>query len=54
MPSCARGWVVGELKTPKSRRTLLLTPQMVELLRRHRARQAVERIAVGEAWEDAG
>ena len=44
--------VVGELKTPKSRRTLFLTPQMVEMLRRHRARQAVERMAVGEAWED--
>ena len=31
--------VVGELKTSRSRRTLFLTPQMVEMLRRHRARQ---------------
>lgn len=46
--------VVGELKTPKSRRTLFLTPQIVEMLRRHRARQAAERMAVGEAWEDHG
>jgi integrase len=46
--------VVGELGTLKSRRTLSLTPQMVEMLRRHRARQAAERMAVGEAWEDHG
>jgi integrase len=46
--------VVGELKTARSRRTLFLTPQLVDLLRRHRARQAEERIAVGEAWEDHG
>lgn len=44
--------VVGELKTARSRRTLFLTPQLVELLRRHRARLAEERIAVGEAWQD--
>ena len=46
--------VIGELKTSRSRRTLFLTTQMVELLRRHRARQAAERMAVGEAWEDHG
>lgn len=46
--------VIGELKTARSRRTLFLTPQVVEMLRRHRARQAEERIAVGEAWEDHG
>ena len=46
--------VVGELKTPRSRRTLFLTPELVELLRRHRVRQAGERMAVGEAWEDHG
>ena len=46
--------VIGELKTSRSRRTLFLTPQMVEMLRRHRARQAAERMAVGEAWEDHG
>jgi hypothetical protein len=46
--------VVGELKTARSRRTLFLTPQLVELLRRHRARLAEERIAVGEASQDHG
>jgi integrase len=46
--------VVGELKTSRSRRTLFLTPQLVDLLRRHRVRQAEERMAVGEAWQDHG
>jgi integrase len=40
------------LKTPRSRRTLFLTPQIVELLRHHRVSQAEDRMAVGEAWED--
>jgi integrase len=38
--------VVGELKTARSRRTLLLTPQLINLLRQHRARLAEERIAI--------
>ncbi|MER6593472.1 tyrosine-type recombinase/integrase [Micromonospora purpureochromogenes] len=38
----------------RSRRTLYLTPPLVELLRRHRARQAEERLAAGEAWQDHG
>src|SRR4029453_7121758 len=38
--------VIGELKTARSRRTLFLTPELVDLLRRHRARLAEERIAV--------
>ncbi|PWU46262.1 site-specific integrase [Micromonospora globispora] len=46
--------VVSELKTRRSRRTLYLTPQLVELLRRHRARQAEERLAAGETWQDHG
>ena len=46
--------VIGELKTSRSRRTLFLTPQMVEMRRRRRVRQAAERMAVGEAWEDHG
>lgn len=40
--------MVGELKTARSRRTLFLTPQLMDLLRRHRVRQAEERMAVGE------
>lgn len=46
--------VVGELKTARSRRTLFLTPQLMEVLRKQRVRQAAERIAVGEAWQDHG
>ena len=41
--------VIGELKTPKSRRTLALTPQLVAVFRQHRARQAETRIAAGDA-----
>ena len=37
--------MIGELKTARSRRTLFLTPELVELLRRHRARLAEERLA---------
>jgi integrase len=44
--------VIGELKTARSRRTLFLTPELVELLRRHRARLAEERIAIGSAWRE--
>lgn len=46
--------LIGALKTARSRRTLFLTSQLVDLLRRHRVRQAEERMAVGEAWEDRG
>jgi integrase len=44
--------VTGEVKTARSRRTLFLTPELVELLRRHRARLAEERIAIGPAWRE--
>lgn len=43
--------VVSELKTPKSRRTLALTPEIVARLREHRARQAQARIAAGALWQ---
>ncbi|MWA01559.1 tyrosine-type recombinase/integrase [Actinomadura sp. LD22] len=46
--------VVGELKTPKSRRTLVLTPQLVTKLRTLHTRQAKAKIAAGELWEDHG
>jgi integrase len=46
--------VVGELKTARSRRTLFLTPELIALLRQHRAGLAEERIAIGEAWQDHG
>jgi integrase len=44
--------VIGEVKTARSRPTLFLTPELVELLRRHRARMAEERMAIGPAWRD--
>jgi integrase len=44
--------MIGELKTARSRRTLFLTPELVELLRRHRARLAQERMAIGPAWRE--
>jgi integrase len=44
--------VIGELKTARSRRTLFLSPELVELLRRHRARLAEERMAIGPAWRE--
>ena len=44
--------MIGELKTARSRRTLFLTPELVELLRRHRARLAEERMAIGPAWRN--
>jgi integrase len=44
--------VIGELKTARSRRSLFLTPELVELLRHHRARLAEERIAIGPAWRE--
>ena len=46
--------VVGEVKTPRSRRTLFLTPELVELLRVQRVRLAEQRIGVGAAWQDFG
>ncbi len=44
--------VIGEVKTTRSRRTLFLTPELVELLRSHRARLAEERMAIGLAWRE--
>jgi integrase len=44
--------MIGELKTARSRRTLFLTPELVELLRRHRARLTEERMAIGPAWRE--
>lgn len=46
--------VVEELKTRRSRRTLYLTPELLDLLRRHRAGQSEERIALGGGWQDHG
>jgi len=45
---------VGEVKTRRSRRRLYLTPQLVDVLRRHRARQVQEQLRLGAAWQDHG
>jgi integrase len=46
--------VLGEVKTAKSRRSLNIPRPVVESLKAHRACQAQERLAVGEAWTDLG
>ncbi len=42
----------GDTKTPKSRRSLVLPKRAIDALTTHRTRQAVERLAAGEAWQD--
>lgn len=41
-----------EPKTRRSRRRIALARETVELLRAHRTRQKVERLAAGEIWQD--
>jgi integrase len=42
----------GDVKTPKSRRSLVLPKRAIAALRTHRKRQAAERLAAGGAWQD--
>jgi len=49
-----KGLVLTALKTPKSRRDLVLPPQVADSLRRRRAAQASERLAAGSLWTGAG
>jgi integrase len=44
----------GDTKTKKSRRTLALPPQAVNVLKAHKAKQAADRLAAGELWQDTG
>ena len=44
--------VKGDTKTRKSRRVLKLPTQAVQALRAHHARQAAERLAAGETWQE--
>ncbi len=44
--------VVSGVKTRASRRTVALSPTVAELLRRHRAQQAAERLRAGGDWHD--
>jgi hypothetical protein len=43
----------GDTKTPQSRRTLRLPRRAVSALKAHRVRQAAERLAAGELWQDS-
>jgi integrase len=42
----------GDVKTPKSKRSLVLPRRAIAALQAHRKRQAAERMAAGTAWED--
>ncbi|HET6873754.1 MAG TPA: site-specific integrase [Acidimicrobiales bacterium] len=44
----------SEPKTARGRRSVALDPPTVAALRSHRARQAEERLAIGEGWTDTG
>jgi len=47
----SEGVVIAEPKTKSSRRRVTLTKAAVGALRRHKVRQAQERLGLGEAWE---
>ncbi|MEV4242545.1 tyrosine-type recombinase/integrase [Streptosporangium canum] len=46
--------VIAELKTRKSRRTLCLTPELVDALKRHKSAHNKERLQSGEEWTEHG
>jgi hypothetical protein len=46
--------VVSKEPKASSRRGIALAEQMVLVLRRHRVRQAQERLVAGPAWDDSG
>jgi integrase len=46
--------VISAPKTERSRRTVPLSPAVIELLRKHRAAQAAERLRAGGQWQDSG
>lgn len=46
--------LVQEIKTPASRRSIVLYPDVVAALRAHAGGQAQERLFAGPAWEDSG
>ena len=50
---CYRG-VFKEPKTPKARRTVALSPLLIEALRRHKARQNENRLRWGSEYHDHG
>lgn len=44
--------VEGEPKTASSRRKIVLSPYLVEVLKQHRIRQLAERLRAGNTWEE--
>lgn len=48
------GWIEQEPKSAKSRRSVPLIPLAVAALKRHRVRQAEQRLAAGGKWQDHG
>ena len=48
------GHVLGEPKTKKSRRTVRITPQAVEALNGHRAKQSEEMLTSGSLYQEQG
>jgi integrase len=48
------GYVLGEPKTKKTRRTIRLTQRAAEALRSHRERQLEERMVAADRYEDSG
>jgi integrase len=49
-----KGFTVSEPKTPKSRRSINLTPMAIESLKQHRIRQHEHRLLAGPAWDEQG
>ena len=45
--------VIGPTKTSRSRRTVYLDPQTVDVLREHRRRQREERLIAGPVWDSS-
>jgi integrase len=46
--------LIQEIKTPASRRSIVLYPDVVAALRAHATRHKEERLLAGPAWEDSG
>lgn len=48
------GYIEAEPKTEKSRRSILLAPIVVTLLKQHRTRQLEAKVKAGTQWQDQG
>lgn len=53
-PDATGGLVLTRPKSPKSRRSVPIPRPLAERLRRHRAQQATDRLALGAAWKGWG